>query len=239
MKEKFMANPYYIQSVQSDITESMRAILVDWLVDVHLKFELVPETLFMTVSLIDRFLSKASISRKVLQLVGVSALLIASKFEEVYPPEVVEYSKITERAFSVKEILNMEGQILATLEFDLTFTSANRFLERYADLCNLDSLSVSIARYIIELGFVEYKMIKYPPSLIACSALYLTLKVQKICDEWPEMMVINSFYAQADLVCCATDLLEVWRRADRMHLSAIRRKFGSSHYHEVSRLVLQ
>jgi G2/mitotic-specific cyclin-B, other len=81
-------------STQLDINEKMRAILIDWLVDVNVKFRLVPETLFMTVNLIDRYLSQRTVTRHKLQLVGVSSLLIACKYEEIYPPSLKEFVAI-------------------------------------------------------------------------------------------------------------------------------------------------
>ena len=93
----------------------MREILVDWLVEVHLKFKLLPETLYLTVNLIDRFLEKQNVMRNKLQLVGVTAMLIASKYEEIYPPIVTDFVYITDNAYSKKEILEMEEQILVSL----------------------------------------------------------------------------------------------------------------------------
>lgn len=78
----------------------MRAILIDWLVDVHLKFKLLPETLYITVSIIDRFLERIKVSKSRLQLVGVTALFIASKYEEIYPPELKDFVYITDRAYT-------------------------------------------------------------------------------------------------------------------------------------------
>lgn len=83
---------------QSDINEKMRGILVDWLIEVHLKFKLLPETLYLTVSTIDRYLSLADVHRSKLQLVGVTAMLIACKYEEIYPPEVRDFVYITDKA---------------------------------------------------------------------------------------------------------------------------------------------
>lgn len=74
--------PVYMES-QPHINERMRSILVDWLVEVHLKFKLVPETLYLTINLIDRYLERKEVSRPKLQLIGVSCLLIASKYEEM------------------------------------------------------------------------------------------------------------------------------------------------------------
>jgi cyclin B len=89
---------------QVDINEKMRAILVDWIIEVHLKFKLLPETLFLTISLIDRYLERVQIKRNNLQLVGVTAMLIASKYEEIYAPEVRDFVYITDNAYTKEEI---------------------------------------------------------------------------------------------------------------------------------------
>jgi len=87
----------------------MRSVLLDWLVDVHYKFKLLPETLFLTVNLIDRYLEKVEINRKRLQLVGVTSMFIASKYEEIYAPEVKDFAYVTDSAYTKQEILDMEG----------------------------------------------------------------------------------------------------------------------------------
>ena len=83
----------------------MRAILIDWLVEVHLKFKLLQETLFLTINIIDRFLERVTLSKSKLQLLGVTALFIASKYEEIYPPELKDFIYITDRAYSKEELL--------------------------------------------------------------------------------------------------------------------------------------
>lgn len=89
---------------QADINEKMRAILVDWLVEVHLKFRLVPETLYLCVNIIDRYCSIAKVSRTKLQLLGVTSLFLACKHEEIYPPEVRDCVYITDRAYDRQEV---------------------------------------------------------------------------------------------------------------------------------------
>src|SRR5690606_17026459 len=85
-ESKYICKTGYM-SKQNDINEKMRAILIDWLVDVHLKFKLLPDTLFLTVNIIDRYLETTQVSRQKFQLIGVTAMLIASKYEEIYSPE--------------------------------------------------------------------------------------------------------------------------------------------------------
>lgn len=119
---------------QHDINSQMRAILIDWLVEVHLKFKLLPETLYLTVNLIDRFLSVSQINRSKLQLVGVTCLLIACKYEEIYPPIVSDVVYITDNAYTAAEILEMERIVIIALDFNFHITSPYRFFERYCYL---------------------------------------------------------------------------------------------------------
>jgi hypothetical protein len=133
----------------------MRAILVDWLVDVHLKFKMVPETLFVCVSLIDRYLEKVPVTRQYLQLVGVTAMFIASKYEEIYPPQIKDFIEVTDNSYTRAEVLQMEGSILEILEFNLTSPSPYRFMERYARVLDLDAKTTMLARFILELSLVD------------------------------------------------------------------------------------
>ncbi len=99
------------------MNENVRAILVDWLINVHAKFKLLPETLYITINLVDRYLSKIKIEKEEVQLVGVAALMIATKYEEIYPPTVKDFIFVTKNAFTKKTILEMERQMLFVLEF--------------------------------------------------------------------------------------------------------------------------
>ena len=169
----------YMEKVQSDINEKMRSILVDWLVEVHLKFKLVPESLYLTVNLIDRFLEKEQVSRQKLQLVGVTAMLIACKYEEIYPPIVKDFVYITDNAYSKEEILQMEKKMLTLLDFNIQITSSFRFLERFAKIAKADNLIFNLSRYLIELSLVNYRMLRFSASNLAASSLYLSLKMTK------------------------------------------------------------
>jgi G2/mitotic-specific cyclin-B, other len=92
-------------SGQTEINDKMRSILIDWLIEVHHKFKLQPETLFITVRIIDKYLEEAKVSKSRLQLVGVTALLIASKYEEIYPPELKDFVFITDKAYNKEDVL--------------------------------------------------------------------------------------------------------------------------------------
>merc|ERR1719217_120697 len=119
---------------QADINPKMRAILIDWLVEGHMKYKLKAETLFLSISILDRFLAKKRVSRKKLQLVGVVATLIAAKYEEIYPPEINDLVYICDKAYTNNEIKEMEIVMLTVLEFQLRVPTAVSFLDRFAKI---------------------------------------------------------------------------------------------------------
>ena len=167
---------------QPHINAKMRAILIDWLVEVHLKFKLMPETLYLTVNLIDRYLEKEQIMRNKLQLVGVTAMFIASKYEEIYAPECRDFVYISDKAYTRDEILRMEGLMLSRLNFQLTAPNAFVFIKRFAKVAGIATTPRSttelLANYLVELTLQDYKMLKYLPSTICASAIYLALKTK-------------------------------------------------------------
>ena len=93
---------------QKDINENVRAILVDWIISVHAKFKLLPETLYLTINLIDRYFARFVVMKADVQLVGVASLLIATKYEEIYPPTVKDFIYLTDNTYTKEKILQME-----------------------------------------------------------------------------------------------------------------------------------
>ncbi len=158
---------------QTDINAKMRAILVDWLIEVHMKFRLVPETLYLCINIIDRYCMKVKVRRAKLQLVGVTALLIACKYEEIYPPEVRDCVYITDSAYQREEVLNMEQDIVHKLGFRITVPTAYSFLQRYLKLLKAPSMVRHAACYYTERTLQEHDMLCYPPSLVCAAAVVL------------------------------------------------------------------
>ncbi|XP_044318301.1 cyclin-A3-1-like [Triticum aestivum] len=122
----------YIERVQVDVTPNMRGILVDWLVEVAEEYKLVSDTLYLTVSYIDRFLSSNSLNRQKLQLLGVSAMLIASKYEEISPPNVEDFCYITDNTYMKQEVsIKMERDVLNNLKFEMGNPTSKTFLRMF------------------------------------------------------------------------------------------------------------
>jgi hypothetical protein len=221
-------------SSQDDINEKMRAILIDWLVDVNVKFKLVPECLYMTVNLIDRFLTIKQVTRQKLQLVGVASLLIACKYEEIYPPALKEFVSICDHAYTTNQILEQEADILITLDFKLTHTSALRFLDRYVLIANLDLKAQMFAKYLIETTLLESSMLKYKNSLLAAGAVFLVNKIFKK-HGWTNVLGHHTEFTEAEVKPCAKDLYFTMQNSEKLVLHSVKRKFSSSKYMEVSK----
>jgi len=219
------------------ILPKMRAVLVDWLIQVHQQFNLLQETLYLTVTILDRFLQDAGtkVERKQLQLVGVSAMFIASKYEEMYAPEIGDFVYITDRAYSEAQIRAMEIKILTVLRFELGRPLPLHFLRRNSKAGNVDALIHTLAKYIMELTLVEYTMAHLQPSVIAAAALALSLKVfdqedKSIRDLWTSTLnyyTSYSFDTIADTVQKLANLLLTTSKADleKAKLMAIRKKY--------------
>jgi G2/mitotic-specific cyclin-B, other len=127
-EELYSVDFEYLQKSQTEVKDTSRGFLVEWIIDVHRKFRLQPETLYVTVSTIDRYLSKVSIKKTQLHLLGVAALLIATKYEEIYPPDLKDLLNVSENKFTKEEVLKLENDILSTLEFNFFVPSLLRFL---------------------------------------------------------------------------------------------------------------
>jgi cyclin A len=233
-------------SKQVDITTSMRSILVDWLVEVAEEYKLQPETLHLAVNYTDRFLSQMSVLRAKLQLVGTSCMYIASKYEEITPPEVAEFVYITDDTYTRKQVLRMEHLLLKTLDFRVSQPTANWFLTHFVKFMRLSNCLGGtgkqsdafarfefLARYLIELTLLDAEtFLEYLPSQIAASAVYLSLLALK--RPWTTQVAEVVGYEHQELSGCLRDLLAMHKSAGSLSQQAIQDKYKQSKYEHVS-----
>ena len=165
----------YIQN-QHDINEQMRAILIDWLIEVHYKFHLKDETLYQTVFIIDSYLSAFPILRAKLQLLGIAALLISCKAQEIYYPQLFELIDITDGAYIKDELVQMENHILKILSFNIISPTAIEFYNIISKAFNFDQKQYFLGKYFMESSLIDYQMIKYSASVIGVSCAYVVMK---------------------------------------------------------------
>ena len=155
---------------QAEIQWSMRSVLMDWLIQVHHRFALLPETLFLCVNYIDRFLSCKIVSLGKLQLVGATAIFIAAKYEEINCPSVQEIVYMVDGGFTVDEILKAERYMLSMLQFELGWPGPMSFLRRISKADDYDLETRTLAKYFLEITIMDERFVGSPPSYIAGGA---------------------------------------------------------------------
>ncbi|TMW94935.1 hypothetical protein EJD97_009583 [Solanum chilense] len=214
---------------QPEINDRVRAILVDWLIEAHKRFELRPESLYLTVNIMDRFLSEEPVPRRELQLLCISSMLIASKYEEIWAPEVNDFLTITDNAYVRDQILLMEKVILGKLEWYLTVPTPYVFLVRYIKAAvPSDQEMENMTFFLAELGLMNYTtVISYCPSKLAASAVYAARSTLNRSPRWTDTLKHHTGYTEDQLRECAKQLVSFHFGAAENKLKAVYRKFSS------------
>lgn len=136
---RFQLPKNFMKNQTEGITEKMRAYLVDWLAELHFKFKMWAETLFVAIGIVDHYLAKRNnVTKQDLQCLGITALLIAGKYEEIYPPDLKTILKVVNHVVTKDQVLQMEFDVLNVLQFEVTFPSILRFMERFARLAQMN-----------------------------------------------------------------------------------------------------
>ncbi|MCD9637857.1 Cyclin-B1-1 [Datura stramonium] len=214
---------------QPEINGRVRAILVDWLIEAHKRFELRPESLYLTVNIMDRFLSEETVPRRELQLLCISSMLIACKYEEIWAPEVNDFLTITDNAYVRDQILLMEKAILGKLEWYLTVPTPYVFLVRYIKAAvPSDQEMENMTFFLAELGLMNYTtVISYCPSKLAASAVYVARSTLNKSPRWTDTLKHHTGYSEDQLMECAKQLVSFHSGAAENKLKAVYRKFSS------------
>ena len=232
-EEKYLPDFNYMSN-QSDINHKMRAILIDWLIDVHLKYKLVPQIIYIAVNLLDRLLSKNQTDRTKLQLIGVTALFITCKYEEIYPPELKDFVYITDNAYVESDVLFMEYKILKCLNFDITFPTQWSFLEIYRKKLDLNEKAYKLAWFLMELCLIDYKCLKFKMSILAASSILIDCKSLGIYrNNW---FYKNIGIEEKYLGECCKEIYRFYKYNSSHNLQAIKKKFSSSKFEEVVKI---
>ena len=237
---------YNYMKEQKEINEKMRSILIDWLIDVHHKFRFSDETLFMTVFIIDRYLSVNQITKLKLQLLGITSLLIACKHEEIDLPKIDDFIYITDNAYVKDEVIRMENYVLKVLNFELLYPSPIKFYEYLSIYFNFDKKMHLMGKYLMESFLVDIKCTKYKPSIISSACCYIVLKFfkfknyQESYDKKFYSLVIddNSKYSEHDIKDCARDICLFVDNINKTKFLACQKKYSKPELEKVSILIM-
>ncbi|CAG9772813.1 unnamed protein product [Ceutorhynchus assimilis] len=223
----------------SKVSPKMRTIVVNWLVDVHKNFSMGLETLYLSISILDRYLQvNQAVDRNILQLVGTSALLLAGKYEEVYIPDLTDFVYICDDAFTKKQILQMEMDICKKLGFRMGWPIATYFLRRYSKVANARHDHHNLAKYILEAALLEYHLAHVKPSIQAAAASCLALAIineamnpEKL---WTPSLVHYSKYKYSDFKHIVHEFARMISKADTCKYDSVRLKYSTSKFGKVS-----
>ncbi|PWA61936.1 Cyclin A/B/D/E [Artemisia annua] len=212
---------------QPDINARMRTTLLDWLIQAHNKYKLMPETLYLTINIVDRYLSITTVARTELRLVGISALLISSKYEDIRPPPVNDMITISDSAYSREQILAMEKAILSRLGWRLTLKIPYVFAVWYtkASLPS-DNEMENMVFFFTELGLMDYSVtIRNNPSKLAASAVYAARCTLNKTPAWTETLKHYTGCGEDQLRDCAKSLVSFHARASENKFNAVYKKY--------------
>ncbi len=235
-EEETSAKPTYMEA-QPNISARMRTILIDWLIEVHLKFKLIPETLYLTVNVIDRYLERATITRQNLQLLGVTALFLASKYEEIYPPEISDLIYICDNAYDKEQILFMEESILKVLHYNMTIPSPHAFLVRFLKAAHADRQMVLFSCYILDGTLQSYKLLSYRPSQLAAAAVMIARKVVGR-NTWSPTLRKYAAYDEEEILPIAREILQE-KSAMSEDFHGVDKKYSSSRYGGIAKTPIE
>ncbi|XP_073266875.1 putative cyclin-B3-1 [Populus alba] len=220
-------------AIQTDITPQMRGIVINWLIEVHFKFELMPETLYLMVTLLDRYLSQAQIKKNELQLVGLTALFLASKYEDFWHPRIKDLISISAESYSRDQMLLMvrgqmllmEKLLLKNLKFRLNEPTPYVFMLRFLKAAQSDMKLEHLAFYLIELCLVEYKALKFKPSMLCASAIYVARSTLQMAPAWTPLLARHAHYQVSQIRDCAEMILRFQKDARTSQLRVTYEKY--------------
>ncbi|KAL7274061.1 B-type cyclin [Rhizina undulata] len=234
LEAKMLPNANYMDH-QSEIKWSMRAILMDWIIQVHHRFNLLPETLFLCANYIDRFLSSKVVSLGKLQLVGATALFVAAKYEEINCPSVHEIVYMVDGGYTAEEILKAERFMLSMLQFELGFPGPMSFLRRISKADDYDLETRTLAKYFLEVTVMDERFVGSPPSFLAAGAHCLSRHMLKKGD-WTPAHTFFSGYTASQLQPLLTTLIECCENPKNHH-NAVYEKFADKRFKRASLFV--
>ncbi|GBG78114.1 hypothetical protein CBR_g26051 [Chara braunii] len=228
----------FMETLQQDINPNMRGILIDWLVEVAEEYKLMSDTLYLTISYVDRYLTSNIVPRSRLQLLGVACMLIAAKYEEIYAPQVEEFCYITDNTYRREEVLEMERSVLKNLRFELTTPTIKSFLRRFLRSAQANTKMEFLGNYLAELTLLDYSFLRYLPSMVAASAVLMakfTLEPNQ--RPWDQTLAHYTHYHASELKECVMAIHHCQLNTRGCTLPAIREKYSHHKFKCVATLM--
>ncbi|XP_041910241.1 G2/mitotic-specific cyclin-B3 [Arvicola amphibius] len=232
-EEKFIVGKYMEQ--QMELTSTMRAIVVDWLVEVQTSFQMSNETLYLAVKLMDCYLMKAQCKKNRLQFLASTVYMIATKFEESYPPTLPEFLYLCEDVYEPCDMASLEMNILETLDFDINIPTAYHFLRRYTTCTHASMKTLTLSRFICEITLLDYEFIQERPSKLAAACLALALYMRNL-DNCIPLLEHYTHYKIRELCALVLKLNSLVTFQPNNSLKNVYEKYSEENFFEVAKI---
>ena len=237
---------YNYMKNNKEINEKMRSILIDWIMDVHYKFDFTDETLYMTVSIIDRYLTINQIKRANFQLLGITALMIACKHEEIDLPKIDDFIFITDNAYVKSQVIKLEQDVLSKLNFEFLYPSPIKFFEYLSLHFNFDKKHHLMGKYLMETFLLDIKNTKYNPSIISCACAYIVMKFFKFPNYYESydkkfytLDENKDKYSESNIKECAKDICLFVDNINKTNYQACIKKYSKPEQEKVAIIIMK
>jgi len=223
---------------QPEITERLRKIMIDWMIKLHTALQLQPETLYLSINIMDRYLSVSQVRKDIYQLIAVSSVLAASKYEEVYPPLIDDFLTVTRNLFSRQQIVKMEYILLATLSYELSVPTSLQFMRHYLLYIETDEIYLALSHLLLESTLMDTLFYTLLPSQVAAGVIFLT-NITQLYPPWSNTLT--------ELTGYSIEMVRPWASLVRNHflrlkssttLKGLMKKYTTEDLFQVAKLAL-
>ena len=234
---KCLVQDDYFKRKQKQVDAKMREVLVDWLIEVHNRYKMRDETIFLAVRLVDKYLDLKPVQYHRFQLLGTACLMIAAKYEEIYPPKVKDFVYICANAYTRGEVLDMEAEVLTLMDFDLVFPTSVQFFGFFQKIYAFSAINKNLIHYILYGALVQHGFVRTPPRLLAYSSILMAYKAFKDTEGAAAFKsAFKSDFGDSQVNYCIFQIYNMLLALKQTELSALRSRFSAERYGNIAQI---
>ena len=233
IEEKNSPDYKTLLSLQNEYYQTMRSLIIERMITLHnsYKWRLHQESLHLAINILDRYASQVKISVREIDLIGISSLFIACKFEEPRPPFICDFLPLSGNKYTKSELLKTEYTILSTLNFDILTVTPVTFLNYYLNHCHMDIKITWLSQYLLDTCSLDIEFCKFKSSIKAVSVLYLARYIGKINTVWDDELRFHSGLKRNDFKQCLRMALKfIEKNKEKLKKRPIYTKYNTSSY---------
>ncbi|XP_012694255.2 cyclin-F [Clupea harengus] len=227
--------------LRQGLNDTMRYILVDWLVEVTTMKDFSSLTLHVTVCAVDRYLALRSVPKARLQLLGIACMVICTRYVSKEILTIREAVWLTDNTYQYEDLVRMMGEVIAVLGGKIRTPTLVDYGEVLQSLLPMERRSVHFFCYVCELSLLYAVLSAIPPARLACAALLLTRALHHYAPVWPSLLAENTGFSSKELVptvmmlyvkCFSQDVPKDYRHVS---LTGVKQRFEDEMYHQISK----